>query len=153
MSAAIGRVAGEKTAVFTVTIDRSQSLEEMIEAGRYNEVNSAIRSVNFPWKRKGTKAVDLTLVQFDRPLAPGEIKRLMEGRGYRPAYIEEFLALGKEEPDLQRKIPIVALGSGRIIQGRRRAACLAGSESSRSLGLAVIYRRWSIYYRFAFVRK
>ena len=144
---------GEKTAVFVVTIDRSQSLEEMIEAGRYDEINEAIRLVNFPWKRKGTKDVELTLVQFERPLAPGEIRKVLEARGYRPAYIEELLALGKEQPELQRTIPIVALGSGRIIRGRRHAAFLGGSESSRALGLAVIYRRWSIYYRFAFVKE
>jgi hypothetical protein len=77
----------------------------------------------------------------------------MEARGYRAAFIEDLLALGKEQPDLQRKIPIVALGSGRIIQGRRRSVCLGGRESSRHLQLVAIYRRWSIYYRFAFIRK
>jgi hypothetical protein len=153
MSATLDRVAGEKTATFIVTIDRSQSLEEMIEAGRYDEVNEAIRLVNFPWKRKGTKEVELTLIQFDRPFAPGEITKLMKGRRHRAAYIEELLALGREQPNLQRGIPIVALGSGRIIRGRRHAACLSGSESSRALQLAVVYRRWSIYCKFAFVRK
>lgn len=143
----------ERRTVLTATIDRSQSLEELIEAGRYDEVDSAIRLVNFPRKRKGKREVELTLVQFARPLAPGEIRKLMEARGYRAAFIEELLALGCEQPDLQRTIPIVALGSGRIIEGRRRATCLSGSQSTRSLQLAAIYRRWSIYYRFAFVRK
>jgi hypothetical protein len=144
---------GERQDVFIVTIDRSQSLDKLIVAGRYDEVESAVWLVNFPWKRKGTKEVALTLVQFDRPLAPGEIKKLMGARGYRAAFAEELLTLGKEQPDLQRTIPIVALGSGRIIDGRRRAVCLSGSQSTRSLGLAVIYRKWSIYYRLAFVRK
>ena len=142
-----------KRAVFIVTIDRTQSLEEAIEAGRYDEVNDAVLSVNFPWKRKGIKEVELTLVQFERPMAPGEIKKLMAARGYRSAFIEELLALGKEQPDLQRKIPIVALGSGRIIRRRRHATYLGGSASSRVLGLAVIYRRWSTCYRFAFVNE
>jgi hypothetical protein len=144
---------GERTAVFCVSIDRSESLNEMIEAGRYDEINEAIRSVNFPWKRKGTVHVEVTLVQFDRGLEAGEIRRIMDARGYRPAFIEHLLALGRDEPDLQRTIPIVALGSGRIIKGRRYAVCLGGSASSRSLGLTVVYRRWSIYYRFAFVKK
>lgn len=146
-------VAREKTTVFVVTIDQAESFEEMIKAGQYDEVNSAVRSVSFPWKRKGSKKVELTLVQFDRPLAPGEMTRLMEARRYRPAFIEELLALGKEHPDLQRRIPIVALGSGRIIQARRHAACPSGSQSSRCLQLAVIYRRWSTCYRFALVRR
>ena len=144
---------GERQKTFTVTIDQSQSLNESIDAGRYDEVNEAIRSVNFPWKRKGSRKVELLLVQFDRPLAPGEIRKLMENRGYRPAFIEELLALGREQPDIQRKIPIVALGSGRIIQGRRRATCLGGSQSTRSLQLVVIYRRWSACYRFVFIKE
>lgn len=147
------QLAGQRMALFVVSIDQSQSLDELIEAGRYDEINPGIRLVNFPWKRKGTRRVELTLVQFDRLLAPGEIRKLMEGRGYRHAFIEELLALGREQPELQRSIPIVALGSGRIIQGRRHVVCLGGSASSRSLTLAVIYRRWSIYYRFAFVKK
>lgn len=144
---------GERQENFTVTIDRGQSLNESIDSGRYDEVNEAIRLVNFPWKRKGCRKVELMLVQFDRHLAPGEIKKMMSGRGYRPAFIEELLALGREQPDLQREIPIVALGSGRIIRGRRHAVFLGGSAATRVLGLVVIYRRWSIYYRFAFVRK
>lgn len=143
----------EKTAVFAVTIDQSQSLDDMIRADEYDEVNAAIRSVNFPWKRKGTKEVEVTLIQFERPLTPVEILNLMEARGHRPAFIEELLALAKEHPDLQREIPIIALGSGRIIERRRYAVCLGGSQSSRSLSLVVVYRRWSAFYRFAFVRK
>jgi hypothetical protein len=145
--------SGERTAVFYVSIDRSESLNQMIQAGRYDEINEAIRLVNFPWKRKGSVQVEVTLVQLDRAFETGEIRKLMDARGYRPAFIEHLLALGRDEPDLQRTIPIVALGSGRIIKGRRYAACLGGSASSRSLGLAVIYRRWSRYYRFAFVKK
>jgi hypothetical protein len=144
---------GERTAVFCVSIDRSESLNEMIEAGRYDKIDEAIRAVNFPWKRKGTVKVEVTLVQFDRVLEAGEIRKLMDARGYRPAFIEHLLALGRDEPDLQRTIPIVALGSGRIIKSRRYAACLGGSASARSLGLTAIYRRWSRYYRFAFVKK
>jgi hypothetical protein len=144
---------GERSAVFVVSVNRWESLGEMIEAGRYDEINEAIRLVNFPWKRKGSKEVELTLIQFDRPLEAGEIKRIMAARGYRPAFIEELLALGRDEPDLQRTIPIVALGSGRIIKGRRYAACLGGSRSLRSLNLVVIYSRWSFYYRFAFIKK
>jgi hypothetical protein len=153
MKAGVTASGGEKVAVFLVIINCSESLDEMIEAGRFDEINEAIRLVNFPWKRKGSKQVELTLIQFDQAFEPAAIRRIMAARGYRPAFIEELLALGREEPNLQRTIPIVALGSGRIIKGRRYAACLGGSASSRTLGLTVVYRRWSIYYRFAFVRK
>ena len=35
----------------------------------------------------------------------------MDKRGYRPATIEELLALGESHPALQREFPIIALGS------------------------------------------
>lgn len=144
---------GERQEVFTATVDDGQSLEEMIAAGGYDEVDPVVLSVSFPIKQRCRKMVEITLIQFERAYASWELIALMEARGYRPAFIEELLALGKEQPDLQRRIPIVALGSGRIIQGRRRAVVLGGSASSRHLQLAVIYRKWSIYHRFAFIRK
>src|SRR6266446_4765052 len=97
---------GERQEVFVVTIDCGQSLDEMIKVGGYDEISEAVRLVTFPWKRKGIREVELTLVQFAYPLAPGEAKKLMAGRGYRPAYVEELLALGREQPDLQRRNPI-----------------------------------------------
>ena len=144
---------GERQEVFTVTVDDGQPLEEMIAAGGYDEVDPVVLSVSFPIKRRCRKLVEITLIQFERAYASWELIALMEARGYRPAFIEELLALGKEQPDLQRRIPIVALGSGRIIQGRRRAVCLGGSASIRHVQLAVIYRKWSMYHRFAFIRK
>ena len=35
----------------------------------------------------------------------------MQREGFRPARIEELLALGAQHPELQRSFPIVALGS------------------------------------------
>jgi hypothetical protein len=78
---------------------------------------------------------------------------LMKKPGYRSATIEELLALGSQHPELQRTIPIVGLGSARVVKNRRYVPCLGGSEASRTLTLAVIYRRWSIYYRFGFVKE
>jgi hypothetical protein len=38
---------GERTAVFIVTVDHGQSLEEMIAAGCYDEVDNAVQTVSF----------------------------------------------------------------------------------------------------------
>jgi hypothetical protein len=146
-------MTGETQAVFTVLVDYSQSLGQMIRAGEYDEVNGDINPRNFRLEGTGCREVELTLVQFSRAMGPLELVMLMEKRGYRPATIEELLAFGKEKRDLQRSIPIVALGSGLRRHDRRYIPCLGGSASVRNLTLVVIYRRWSNCYRFAFVKK
>jgi hypothetical protein len=146
-------MTGETEAAFTVQVDYSQSLKQMMDAGGYDEMNSDINPRNFRLGGAGSREVELTLVQFSRAMAPLELVMLMEGRGYRPATIEELLALGNAQRDLQRSIPLVALGSGKALDGRRYVPCLGGSASIRNLTLVVIYRRWSNCYRFSFVRK
>jgi hypothetical protein len=146
-------MTGETQEVFTVPVDYSQSLEQMIAAGEYNETNGDINPRNFRLEGAGCREVELTLVQFSRAMAPLELVMLMNRRGYRPATIEELLALGKAERDLQRSIPIVALGSGLRRHDRRYVPCVGGSASVRNLTLVVIYRRWSGCYRFAFAKR
>lgn len=149
----LSSVCGQQVEFFRVIVDRRTSLKRMIADGRYDEVQPLVRTVPYRRLMGGRKEVEIALVQFQHTFAPSEIKRLMKGHGYRPAYIEELLALGREYPDLQRRIPIAGIGSGRLIHGRRYALVLGGSESSRSATLAVIYRRWSPYYRFAFIKE
>jgi hypothetical protein len=76
----------------------------------------------------------------------------MKAEGYRPATIEELLALGSQYPEMQKSVPIAALGSAHVVKNRRFVPCLSGSFSHRALTLAIIYRRWSTSYRFAFVK-
>jgi hypothetical protein len=146
-------MTGELQAVFSIPVDYSERLGGMIRAGEYDEVNRDINPRNFRFEGAGCREVELTLVQFSPAMAPLELVKLMEARGYRPATIEELLALGREQRDLQRSIPIVALGSGLVRNNRRYVLCLGGSASVRNLTLVVIYRRWSNCYRFAFVKK
>jgi hypothetical protein len=144
---------GQKVEFFRVIVDRRASLERMITDGRYDIVYPLVRTIRYKRLMGGRKEIEIALVQFQHTFAPSEIRRLMKGRGYRPGYIEELLALGRNYPHLQRRNPIAAIGSGVIVKRRRYAACLSGSQSTRELGTAVIYRRWSPYYRFAFVKK
>jgi hypothetical protein len=144
---------GQRVAFFRVIVDRRASLERMIADGKYDEVTALVRTMRYQLGLGGRKEVEIALVQFQHTFSPSEIRGILKGHGYRAAYIEELLALGREQPDLQRVTPIAAIGSGRVVQGRRYAPCLGGSQSFRSLGSAVIYRRWSPYYRFVFVRE
>jgi hypothetical protein len=137
----------------SVEVDYSRSLKKMIDEGHYSEVHKDITPRNFRLSATGFRQIELTLVQFKYLVAPLEAVMLMKEEGYRPATIEEILALGSQHPELQRRIPIVGLGSARVVESRRWVPCLGGSESERTLTLAVIYRRWSTYYRFAFVKE
>jgi hypothetical protein len=139
--------------IVVLAVDYSRSLTKMIDDGRYDEVHRDLTPRNFRLSATGFRQIELTLVQFKYPVAPLEAVMLMKEEGYRPATIEEVLALGSQHPELQRRIPIVGLGSAHVVETRRYVPCLGGSESARILTLVVIYRRWSIYYRFAFVRK
>src|ERR1017187_1732534 len=118
----------ERSAAFIVFVDYSKSLREMIAAGRYDETAVEVNPRNFRLEAVGCREVELLLVQFDRPKGPVEIVTVMRGRGYRPATIEELLALAHAQPDLQRSIPIVALGSGLVMNDRRYVPCLGGSQ-------------------------
>jgi hypothetical protein len=146
-------VKGELRLAVSVSVDYSRSLTQMIMAGRYDEVHRDITPRNFRLTATGFREIELNLVQFKRPVAPLEAVVLMKAEGYRPATIEELLALGSQYPELQKSVPIGALGSANVIQNRRFVPCLSGSLSHRALTLAIIYRRWSTCYRFAFVKE
>lgn len=135
-----------------IYIDYSRSLGSMIGDARLDKVSPDINPRTFHLTARGFRELDILFVQFLRPVTPLRILTFMNSRGYRPITIEELLALGCAHPDLQRSTPIVALGSTRIVNERRYFPCLGGSQSSRDLTLIVIYQRFSVYYRFAFVK-
>jgi len=148
------KTANDQTeTIVNVAVDYSRSLREMIADGRYDEVHKDITPRNFRLSATGFRQVKLTLVQFKHPVAPLEAVVLLKEEGYRPATIEEILALGSQHPELQKHIPIVGLGSARVVGNRRWVPCLGGSETERTLTRAVMYRRWSTCYQFAFVRE
>lgn len=77
----------------------------------------------------------------------------MRKAGFRPALIEDLLALGAEYPELQKQFPIVALGS--VWQdpgGRRRVPYLRWDGGGRDLDLYWFGDDWDERWRFAAVR-
>lgn len=144
---------GQRVEYFRVVVDRRASLDRMIADGGYDRVDPLVRTIPYRRLLGGRKEVEVALVQFQHTFAPSEIKRLMKSHGYSPAYIEELLAIGRDHPELQRRVPIAATGSGVFCNRRRYVPCLGGSKSIRTLDAAVMYRRWCPFYRFAFVKQ
>ncbi len=138
---------------FPVTVDCRQSLQAMIQAGRYDWVNSDITEKHFPVTR-GSQDVSVELVHFDREMTSDDVLAELDRRGLRPATLPELLAFGAKYPEKQREFPIVALASAwRHWLGGRSVPFLSRNAEERDLGLSWLDSRWGALYRFAAVRK
>jgi hypothetical protein len=95
---------------YTVQVDYSQSVENLLKAGQYNWSYYQVTSSNFPSTENGQGTISAVLV----PYSPGaSLEYLLNGpaAGMRPATLKELLAFGQAYPDVQRKLPVIALGS------------------------------------------
>jgi hypothetical protein len=138
---------------YPMTVDYRQSLQAMIQAGRYDWVNSDITEKHFPIT-PGPKDVSIELVHFDRVMSSDDVLSELDRRGLRPATLPELLAFGAKYPEKQREFPIVALASvWRSWVGSRHVPCLWSDADGRYLGLGWLVCRWGAHYRFAAVRK
>ncbi|MDP2696073.1 MAG: hypothetical protein Q8O87_02355 [bacterium] len=141
-----------------LTVDYSSTLEQMIQAGRYDWVNSDINEKNFPLNLPAgfpTKVqVIPELIHFNRVMSSDQAITEIKRRGLRPATIWEMLAFGEHNPDLQRQFSIIALGwVWRSGAGGRRVPSLAGSAAERKLKLHWFDAVWHGRCRFLAVRE
>ena len=139
---------------YDVVVDYSRSLAQMIRGGNYDSFNSDITPKHFPVSGRGRHEVSVVLLRFNREMKPDEVITEMDQQDYRPAAIEELLALGEAYPNLQRKFLIVALGSIlRTSNGNRCAPCLSGRMNERRLNFFWLENVWFSNYRSLAVRK
>ena len=96
---------------FKVIVDYDQTLKQMICAGQYDWIDNDIVSNHFPVTGTGQKETEITLFHFNRVISSDNAIVEMAKAGYRPALVEELLTLGAAYKELQKKFPIVALGS------------------------------------------
>jgi len=137
-----------------VVVDYGMSLADMLAVGKYDWKNNDITTKHFPTQDNGQAEVEIFLVHIGRDMGTDNVLKELDARGLRPAKIEELLALGADQPELQRQFPIIALGSvWRVSDGSRRVACLGRSGAERSLGLRWYGFGWDDVCRFAAVRK
>jgi len=142
-----------KRQVFKVVVDYAKSLEEMIEVGKYDNVNSDITSDHFPVTGTGQKEKEITLFHFNRSIFSNDAIAEMEKAGYHPALVEELLSLGAAYKELQKQFPIVALGSvWRYPDGSRHVPSLFWNGDERRLDLHCFESGWFVDWRFAAVR-
>ena len=139
---------------FTVMVDETLSVEDAVKEGNFDWSNDNINSTNFPKPANGQKSEkEIAIFHFAKTMSSEAVIAEMNKAEYRPATIWELTGLAKKEPDLQRKFPVVALGSVCELRGDRRVAGLYGDAGGRGLGLYCFGVDWSDRCRFAAVRK
>ena len=135
---------------FKITIDYTRILERMIKAGNYDWVNDDITADRFSVKGEGRQELIITLFHFNKTMSSDKVKSEMEKQGFRPAKVEELLALGEKYPDLQKEFPITALGSvWQNPHGNHSVPSLYWPGVKRALALGWLEGGWSAGWRFA----
>lgn len=142
------------TQTFTVMVDETLALADAIAEAKFDWVNENITEKNFPKPKGGTKSSrEIAIFHFGKTMSSEDVIAKMDAEGYRPATIWELLAFARDNPDLQRQFPIVALGSVGVVGGDRSVACFDRGGSRRDLTLDWFVGGWRGDCRFLAVRK
>ena len=139
---------------FTVRVDYTKSLADMVNAGGYSCVDVGVTPANFPLEGDGVVKTEIVLVHFDRDIEFDDAIKELEQRGLVPCKIEHLLDLGAKYPDLQREYPIVCLGSSWVnSHGGRLVPSLNSFHGCRRIDLYWFGDGWDDDWRFLAVRK
>lgn len=139
-----------------VIVDNDMSLEEMVEAGRYDWGNLGINGKNFKFKRgKGKIRIIIKLVCFNRLMSYREVLRWFSCHGLRPGNLPELLAFGATYPEKQLEFPVVQVGTLWRIKKRRGSRGLYLRRGNKERGLSAIWLQHGFlkYYRFIAIEK
>jgi hypothetical protein len=133
----------------------ANSFTDMLAAGKYEYVHEQITAKNFPIEGRSSVRPDIQLFHFHRSIRSDEVIREMEQSGFVPCKIEHLLTLGIEYPDLQRKQPIICLGSSCLDpHDCRHVPCLTSFYTGRrGLYLYLDGKKWASYCCFVAIRK
>ncbi|OGZ06096.1 MAG: hypothetical protein A2845_01625 [Candidatus Lloydbacteria bacterium RIFCSPHIGHO2_01_FULL_49_22] len=146
---------------YTVTVDYSQSLRQMITNARFDDVGPAVKEENFPRMEKGKIVVAVELISIDQYVVGDEALKKIALMGYRPATLHETLAMIAADPTLLNKSgpPIIALGSPWLNKNGHIAVILMRTATKAETSIRMIYPigagvlGWHEQVRFAVVPK
>ena len=128
-------------------------LAHRIARGKYDWVNSDINEKNFPTTVDKDYEVEYRLFHYETSKSSDSAIAEMEKEGFRAGNLVELLKLGEIHPELQRKFPIVALGSIlRAARDNRSVPVLLYGSDKRKLGLGWFDGNWGSGSRFLGVR-
>ncbi len=141
--------------VFTMMVDYSRSVADLIKDGAYNYANPNITDENFPLQPfEMGQEKEAKLYHFNRDISSDAAISEMAKDGFRPATARELLTYGAKNPEVQREFPIVALGSVWLYpNGFRHVVFLVSALRGRNADLYWYVDDWGSRYRFLAVRK
>jgi hypothetical protein len=96
---------------YPLHVDYSRSIEDSLIAGRYDRVYYRVTSASFPGSETGRGKIAAVLVPFSPQASLDYVLHRQAEAGLRPATLKELLAFGEAYPEVQRKLPVMALGS------------------------------------------
>lgn len=138
-----------------LSVDYSKTLDDMIALGKYDWKNYDLTAKRFSITGEGVQEFEARYFHFNRAISSEDALRLIkeDDGGWEPAKTEHLLVFGANNPDEQRKFPIVALGSVGEVSGDRLVPYLDGDGSRRNLGLYWFDGGWGACCRVLAVRK
>lgn len=135
---------------YSITVDYSKTLAEMIRSGNYRWRDHAINNKHFQNKL----SLNVKLIHYDKIMKLDAVIRNLKIRGLRPATLPELLAFGVKYPEKQRRFRIVALGSTwKDSNGWRLVPSLDSDDFGRGLSLGFWSDLWGRGCYFLVVKK
>jgi len=139
---------------YSITVNYDQTVEQLIEAGKYDWFDEDVTSRHFPSNEKGAAELVVYLVNFKRDISSEDAIKELDLQGLRPPTPKELLSLGIAQPELQCGYSIVALGCTWRKSYGDVTLCLEACESHRYLHLRLYNNGWiSADWQFAAVEK
>ncbi len=92
-------------------ISQNPSLTERIMKGKYTDMDPRITEETFPILIPHDYRVQYELFHFDMVMPSQLVVEKMTQKGCRPATLIELLEFGRSKPEIQKKFPVIALGS------------------------------------------
>ncbi len=148
------RIVRDKAEVLIATVNYDRSIADGIAAGKYDWKDTDITEKRYSRSGSGTQEVTFSLVHFGKNTSTKDALAELDRRGFRPATLQELLAVGVQHPEKQKAFPIIALGSvWRNLLGDRCVPYLDAFGSQRGLHLHWLGSDWDGQCRFLAVRK
>jgi hypothetical protein len=136
--------------LYTMVYDKS--IDAAVHDGKYDYAVPQVSDKYFAAQTQA-RVVDFRLVGFKEEVhsETAIIEMFADEEYLQPATLPELLTFGSEFPDIQRKFPIVALGSGHVFgqkPGVRQSPYLSTDNGKRTLQLGAWDFTWSTAFRF-----
>jgi len=124
---------------FTLGVDYRLTFKQMFDACHFKSSEPIVREKNFPLLavlNPRLEIITVKLFNFNRSFHAEDAIFMMKKNGYRPATIAELFAFSCAYPGLQRRFPIIALGSVmKDKKGNRCSPFVVGSRRNSQIGV------------------